>query len=641
MINNVNDRNNKHATSTNNNACSNPTFSSTLMTSPTITATLTTTITSSGINSLMSSNDATNKQANKHEKEKKDPMAGIDVNNYASVVIIDNHPEVSIDDPSFLFEKNEGFQEVTSRKALKSKIKAAQQEEALKQQQLQQQQLKAQAAAAVAAAATSKKGVADKNKASVVSTLPSSIISSSVAVTSIDRQQRSSDKLIVNKTGRPKDSTKRSTTSGAITSINTSRSMGLGSADNDEPIAVLPKIENWTNDMAKSIPISTPAQTSSVTSVTVSSVASVNNIAAGISVIDSQEHYQQQQQQQQNQQQQQQQLGNVFVPHSNNNSATTYGIPSMESHHLNQQLHHQIHHPRHLNNETQHTDDGNKLYSSINAFKFQMDRDWDQQQIGSNSIMTTSAAYQFGQISNNSYNNSNSCNNSNNIIQNLMSTLGVGTKGNSSEGMAGNNNNGENMQLVPSSVSMSPKQPGVRPGREIQINQQQQQPQQQTSKVLNNLLTSDEIRTIKKPDASLCSRQQQPQAANRSYETMDIQSTLFNYGHTGEDTTNMKMDFPFDANLTSKLPPQSETSKKLLDASGSSQSSTVVSGNRNHPTVTNNSCMTETDQDLNYKLARVKDVWDRENDKTFDQGLIVNCYYGCDDVYLWNLMVMH
>lgn len=58
--------------------------------------------------------------------------------------MVDNHPEVSIDDPSFLFEKNEGFQEVTSRRALKSKLKAAQQEEAMKKAVDQQ---KAQAAA--------------------------------------------------------------------------------------------------------------------------------------------------------------------------------------------------------------------------------------------------------------------------------------------------------------------------------------------------------------------------------------------------------------------------------------------------------------------------------------------------------------
>jgi len=53
------------------------------------------------------------------------------------VVVIDDQPEVSIDDPSFLFESNEGFQEVTSRRAQKSKQKAAL-EEALKKSQEQQ-----------------------------------------------------------------------------------------------------------------------------------------------------------------------------------------------------------------------------------------------------------------------------------------------------------------------------------------------------------------------------------------------------------------------------------------------------------------------------------------------------------------------
>ena len=53
------------------------------------------------------------------------------------MVVIDDQPEVSIDDPSFLFESNEGFQEVTSRRAQKSKQKAAL-EEALKKSQEQQ-----------------------------------------------------------------------------------------------------------------------------------------------------------------------------------------------------------------------------------------------------------------------------------------------------------------------------------------------------------------------------------------------------------------------------------------------------------------------------------------------------------------------
>ena len=69
------------------------------------------------------------------------------------MVVIDDHPEVSIDDPSFLFESNEGFQEVTSRKSQKSKQKAAQ-EEANKKSQEQQ---KAQAALVAAQAKKAEK----------------------------------------------------------------------------------------------------------------------------------------------------------------------------------------------------------------------------------------------------------------------------------------------------------------------------------------------------------------------------------------------------------------------------------------------------------------------------------------------------
>jgi len=63
---------------------------------------------------------------------------------HAGVVVIDDQPEVSIDDPSFLFESNEGFQEVTSRRAQKTKQRAAL-EEALKKSQEIQAQAAAQA----------------------------------------------------------------------------------------------------------------------------------------------------------------------------------------------------------------------------------------------------------------------------------------------------------------------------------------------------------------------------------------------------------------------------------------------------------------------------------------------------------------
>lgn len=52
---------------------------------------------------------------------------------YSGVVIIDDQPEVSIDDPNFLFENNEGFQEVTSKRTQKSKQKAQQEAEQQKQ----------------------------------------------------------------------------------------------------------------------------------------------------------------------------------------------------------------------------------------------------------------------------------------------------------------------------------------------------------------------------------------------------------------------------------------------------------------------------------------------------------------------------
>jgi predicted nucleic acid-binding protein len=47
---------------------------------------------------------------------------------FSGVVVIDNQPEVIIDAPAYLFESNEGFQEVTSKKPQKLKQKAAQKE---------------------------------------------------------------------------------------------------------------------------------------------------------------------------------------------------------------------------------------------------------------------------------------------------------------------------------------------------------------------------------------------------------------------------------------------------------------------------------------------------------------------------------
>ncbi|XP_025111993.1 protein PRRC2A-like isoform X2 [Pomacea canaliculata] len=74
----------------------------------------------------------------KPEKEKKDALANIDINNFASVVVIDDQPEVTIDDPAFLFDSNDGFQEVTSKKTMRIKLK----EEAEQQKKTEQQQKK-------------------------------------------------------------------------------------------------------------------------------------------------------------------------------------------------------------------------------------------------------------------------------------------------------------------------------------------------------------------------------------------------------------------------------------------------------------------------------------------------------------------
>uniref|UniRef100_T1IR03 BAT2 N-terminal domain-containing protein n=1 Tax=Strigamia maritima TaxID=126957 RepID=T1IR03_STRMM len=71
----------------------------------------------------------------KVDKDKNNALDGIDLNNYASVVIVDDQPEVSVDDPAYIFETNDGFQEVMSKKAQKERQKAMMEAEIKKQNQ--------------------------------------------------------------------------------------------------------------------------------------------------------------------------------------------------------------------------------------------------------------------------------------------------------------------------------------------------------------------------------------------------------------------------------------------------------------------------------------------------------------------------
>ncbi|GFU32567.1 protein PRRC2B [Nephila pilipes] len=59
----------------------------------------------------------------KSDKDKTGGLEGYDLNNYASVVIIDDHPEVG-DDPDILCGTDDGFQEVTSKKRHKIMIES-------------------------------------------------------------------------------------------------------------------------------------------------------------------------------------------------------------------------------------------------------------------------------------------------------------------------------------------------------------------------------------------------------------------------------------------------------------------------------------------------------------------------------------
>jgi hypothetical protein len=186
--------------------------------------------------------------AEKEKEKKAEALANIDINNYAGVVVIDDQPEVSIDDPAFLFESNEGFQEVTSRKTLKSK-----QKDALRQikdnEQLQALLLQHTKAQSVAKkkdkeSKSSKRVVSDKR----LSKLPPRLakaremkelekLAAAVQQSAVKQAMPSSQQ----QTPQQQQPQHQPATGG----------MGEG---------ILPKIENWNNDMAENIPVDAKQQ---------------------------------------------------------------------------------------------------------------------------------------------------------------------------------------------------------------------------------------------------------------------------------------------------------------------------------------------------------------------------------------------
>merc|ERR550534_2507879 len=82
-------------------------------------------------NSQTKENAAATPPPNSH-KITHDPFAHIDLNNIASVVVVDDQPEVTVEDESFIFDSNgnDGFSKVVSRKSAREKKKK---EETIKQ----------------------------------------------------------------------------------------------------------------------------------------------------------------------------------------------------------------------------------------------------------------------------------------------------------------------------------------------------------------------------------------------------------------------------------------------------------------------------------------------------------------------------
>lgn len=174
----------------------------------------------------------------KSDKEKKaDALANIDINNYASVVVIDDQPEVSIDDPAFLFENNEGFQEVTSKKAQKNKQKAAQ-EEALKKQ------------------------ISDSKKKDKEASQPSKNRKDGRNVSSAESKRVSKlpPRLAKQREQKEKEKEQNRQQQQFQVQIQPSSPQQQPTSVPDTQV-FMPKIENWDNELANNIPSNTSQET--------------------------------------------------------------------------------------------------------------------------------------------------------------------------------------------------------------------------------------------------------------------------------------------------------------------------------------------------------------------------------------------
>ncbi|GFO00663.1 protein prrc2c, partial [Plakobranchus ocellatus] len=193
--------------------------------------------------------DITDASKSKTDKEKKDALANIDINNIAGVVVVDDLQEVTTDDPNFLFETNDGFQEVTSKRTLKIKQKL---EAEQKKTEKEAQQKKREHLNKVVARP---KGLSPKTGRSSIkgsSKLPPRLAK--------QREQREKEHLTKSAIG------------------------DAGSANN-----TMPKIEQWDNELANHIPslmagLDNTNRTSPVTAGSSSSYTNVISASSNTSV---------------------------------------------------------------------------------------------------------------------------------------------------------------------------------------------------------------------------------------------------------------------------------------------------------------------------------------------------------------------
>uniref|UniRef100_A0A1B6C1D3 BAT2 N-terminal domain-containing protein n=1 Tax=Clastoptera arizonana TaxID=38151 RepID=A0A1B6C1D3_9HEMI len=135
-----------------------------------------------------------NKKQNRSEKDKVNNLDHIDLNNFASVVIVDNHPEVTMEEEHSVFAADNGFQEVRSKKNVKEANRQLKEEIPIKSARGPKEQRNKQVASTKSAGAQSPGPVGGLSPSPASSVSQNDLPSQTVLKPAFERS-RSSNKL--------------------------------------------------------------------------------------------------------------------------------------------------------------------------------------------------------------------------------------------------------------------------------------------------------------------------------------------------------------------------------------------------------------------------------------------------------------